>query len=573
MLRATAAVLAVGALAFALLRTLLDHDAVQGADFWNHYWYVWHQAEALKASGPTLFVHDNSAVFAPRYAFYGGTLYLVTAALGLAIGSVFTAYVATYFLAFGASYGGWWWLGRQAGLSRGAAHAPGLVFATAAYSVTLPVFRGAWGEYVAVSALPPLVASALSVLRADRLRAGPAVVLAVSVIAFTGSHSLTILTGGTFLLIVTALSVAAIPQARRMLTRRGVRRVAAVAGPAVLVNAWFLLPAAAFQSHTLIAHQVDLWAQWLDQFDYLLSDARILTLTRDPSDQIVVTWGAFALPVLAMTWCAAGLLAARPRLGAPWVRAWFVVAIGAVLVIAVMTHPGLLRGPFLMLQFAHRLESIADLAIAGVVLVTLVLLRHRPPMMRRIAAGALGVIVAVSVVQAVLQAGYRRDLTGNLDIIASPSYYTPKGRTHIEDYFSGEVPIVSAGALPLVVFPPTALRHGAITVTPNLAGGQLVAANFGTMPQLVHLEGAHLVALDQRGYGILRIDDDVSPGGVRLTIRGANPPPVVIGRWLSVLGLLGLAANGVVLLRRSRETGRAEGREREALDRPTAAVG
>ena len=56
------------------------------------------------------------------------------------------------------AYGGFYWLGRLAGLGRFVAQVPALIFVTSAYYVTLIYGRGDWPEFVAVSSMPLLVA-------------------------------------------------------------------------------------------------------------------------------------------------------------------------------------------------------------------------------------------------------------------------------------------------------------------------------------------------------------------------------------------------------------------------------
>ena len=134
---------------------------------------------AIKANHlPSLFLNYPYGVLYPEYAFYGGTLYALTGTLSLALGNTPVAtYVLTYLLGFAAAYGGWYWIARMVGLGRWWSHVPGLVFITSAYYLTLIYARGDWPEYIAVSTIPLMVASGLSVLRADRLRLWPALVL------------------------------------------------------------------------------------------------------------------------------------------------------------------------------------------------------------------------------------------------------------------------------------------------------------------------------------------------------------------------------------------------------------
>lgn len=539
----------VAVLLVVLTRPLLFGGYQRGADFWVHYWYVWHQSEAIRSGGPSLFLYDPKSMFVPRYAFYGGTLYAITGALGLLVGSVLRAYVATYLLGSAAAYGGWWWLGRQAGLGRLAAHAPALVFATAAYSITLLNPRSDWPEHIGISMMPLLAASALSVLRADRLRLLPALALMVSTVLFFGSHNLTLLCGTTLLAGVTALSLLCVPQARRLVTRRGVARVAGVMVPALLVDAWFLLPDLAYNSDTFVALFKSLWRKWLHQFGYLVATPRLVALGRDTSDAVSASFGVYALPVLAMAWTVIATAASRPRLRQPWLQMLLVLTAVTVAVIAVMTHPGLLVGPFGMLQYSFRLESYINLAISGAVLAALVLVKDQPALTRRLCHSALAAIVTVSVIQAAGQVDARRDASGSFDLTANPRYYAPKGQTHAQDYGAGaSMPLADVSRLSSLRFSPDEVRAGSVSTEIVARAGQNRITNIVTVPQLVRVTGAHFVAGDKFGNMAIQIDRRPGPAGpVRITVSEADPPPVRYGRLLSILGLLGLAANLVAI--------------------------
>ena len=170
-------------------------------DWLNHLWYMWHQSITIRENHlPSLFLNYSNRVFYPHYAFYGGTLYALVGTLSLALGNApMETYILTYLLGFAASYGGWYWIARICGLGRWQAHAPGLVFITSAYYLTLIYGRGDWPEFLGVSMIPLMIAAVLSIIRADRLRLWPAVALTVSSVVFFGSHNLTMIWGSTLL--------------------------------------------------------------------------------------------------------------------------------------------------------------------------------------------------------------------------------------------------------------------------------------------------------------------------------------------------------------------------------------
>jgi hypothetical protein len=159
-----AALLLIGALS----RPLVFSGSYFGDVWLEHLWFLWQQSLAIRADHvPSLFVNYAYGVYYPHYAFYGGTLYALTGTLSLLLGNApLETYILTYLLAFAAAYGGWYWLARQAGVGRWRAHAPGVVFITASYYLTLIYERGDWPELVGVSVIPLMVASGLSVLRA-----------------------------------------------------------------------------------------------------------------------------------------------------------------------------------------------------------------------------------------------------------------------------------------------------------------------------------------------------------------------------------------------------------------------
>ena len=56
----------------------------------------------------------------------------------------------------------------------------------------------------------------------------------------------------------------------------------------------------------------------------------------------------------------------------------------------------------------------------------------------------------------------------------------------------------------------------------------------------------------------LQVDDDATPGEAHITVRGARTLPIVGGRILSALGLLGLAAIAAVIARAGLRRRRSE---------------
>src|ERR1700689_4615214 len=233
-----APVLLVGALTWPMLFT----NSVFYLDWLRHLWLISQQSLAIRANHiPTFFVSDARSIFEPIYAFYGGTIYTLAGALSLVLGEApVQAYILTYLMAFAAAYGGWYWIGRMANLGRWQAQIPGLVFVTCAYYLQILYATGDWPAFVGVSTIPLLIASALSVLRGDRIRVWPAIALIASSIGFFGSHSITILWGSTLMILTALAIVVCVSEARRQVTLAGATRVSGLVIPSLLVNAWYL---------------------------------------------------------------------------------------------------------------------------------------------------------------------------------------------------------------------------------------------------------------------------------------------------------------------------------------------
>src|SRR6516162_7592847 len=175
-------------------------------DFTNDIWFAGYQEHAIAAHlHPTLFLHtQQNGVFYPLFAFYGGTLFALTGALAAVLGgSTVLAFEVMTLAAIAAAYGGLFWLARQLGVEGVLAHAPAIVFVTSAYYVTDLYGKAAWAEFMAVSALPLLLAASLRLVR-GRWRAGPVACLVVASVVFSGSHNITLLWGSALALLALA---------------------------------------------------------------------------------------------------------------------------------------------------------------------------------------------------------------------------------------------------------------------------------------------------------------------------------------------------------------------------------
>jgi hypothetical protein len=550
---------------------MLFTDMGFGTDWLMHAWYLWHQSLTIRANHfPSLFINYSHSVFYPEYAFYGGTVTALAGTLSLLLGNApMETYILTYCIGFAAAYGGWYWMARMAGLGSWQSHVPGFVFITSASYLTILYGRGDWPEFIGVSAIPLMTAAGLSVLRADRLRILPAVALAGSGIVFFGSHSMTTLWGTTFLALVGLAILVCVPQARQEITGRGVIRVTIVLVPALLANAWFLLPETAYEARTLIGsgyqHGALYWKGMLERYMPLVAAGRLFTFSRATSGS--ETSLVFSLPVLVIVWVSVGaVMLLRVGSRGAWMRALVIFAGATILSLIVMTHAGIITAlprPYTILQFSYRLESYVLLGLSGAVLAVLVLARRNGTAQIKLWTWTLTPVLLVSLVGVIQQLGTlptekNRDL-----ILRSYQRALPpeaKSALALEDYDDIDRPSLEEIKTrpPGVTFPPTAVSHDHVSEIVHLPPGDLANSNVAGGPELVHVTGARIVGLDVEGNDVLEIDRRPGDASRRndhlptetLSLSVAQTLPVVLGRLLTLIAVAVLATEFAVLVAR-----------------------
>jgi hypothetical protein len=547
------AALLVGALTWPLLFTYSGF-----AGDWNHHlWLMWHQSLSIESGHfPSLFLNSSYSVFYPTYAFYGGTVYAVGGLLSLAFGGApVQAYVLVYVLDFAAAFGGWYWLGRMADLGRWRAIVPGLVFVTSTYYVVVIYVQGDWPEFTGISMIAPMVAASLSVLRADRWRTGPALALAASSILFFGSHNITILLGLTTLALGGLAVAVFVPDARRQLTRRGAARVGAVVVPAALVSAWYLLPTLAYDSRTRLGTEYAHAREALRSSTALVSLGHLFTFSRTSGPGIPPPYYlGLSLPVLAVAWVLAGVLILPwGNAQRTWVRMLLVCSALVVVVLIAMTHAGVLLalpGPYQLIQFTYRLETYVLLLLCAAILVALVLARGSSRRARIWSWMAIPVC-AVSLGGAIQQMS-ALPYPGQ-DRYTTLAYYGEVETGNNQDYLDASAPTISGAGLRSIDIPAEAVKDERVSFSIRARPGTLLATNIGGGSYLVHVTGAKPVGVSSQ-TGLMVLEVQSPPGGSAgsapqetITVNTGRSLPIVLGRVLSVVGVLALV--GLLLLR------------------------
>lgn len=523
----------------ALLAPMLLTERTFSTDWAHHLWLIWTQGLNIGDLGePSYFLQFNRGAFYPYYAFYGGTFYAAAGLVSWAA-SPKLAVIVAYALSLSASYLGWTWIARLVGLSGWRSQLPGCIAVTAPLAVTNLYGRGDIPEAVATGAIPLAIAAGISAFRGERLGLATAAAYVVAMVALTGTHTLTLAWGTTFLLIVAALLVAA---NRRIVGERW-RRAGALAGLSGLaagINAWVLAPLVLY--HTRLVEQEP---DPIGHTDYTAPE-RLFSVLRDagnPYPQFKADVVA-ALPVLALLWalvCGALYWRLLPAAGRK-VAAGLLVLGGVLL--SMILAPSLMEGlPNLLrfIQFPYRLVTYVDLCIVGLVTLALVAMQ-RDRVASHLPVYALAAIAALNVGLSVKQVFDARSWLREDWVLAYGGVYRPITWYAPPHFADGSAPVVEPSLARLRV--PVEDRRDAYAATypPGPAG--TVETNIATGDYLVEVSGAEPVGRTREGRMVLRLP--ASPDRPRrIEVRADWGAAVTAGRWVSVLSLLAAAGGAV----------------------------
>jgi hypothetical protein len=574
-------------------------------DFTNHIWLSWLAGRGLAEAGhPVYFINTTTAgVFEPWFAFYGGTLYTVAGGLSELIGGhPIVAYLAIAMLGIAGSYAGMLWLGRQLGLSRWMSHVPALVVVTSAYYVSNLYGRGAWTEFMACAAIPPMLASALKLTRAARWRPWPVLVFVVSTIVFTGSHNITLLWGTTVIALALAILWLALDRPREL----PFRRLAMVAGlglASLLVSAWFLVPDISYakdvQAHLETALgegaspaykaflgptlTFDTFGALFDPLRHVPPESTVPALYVQAPDWFLI-WALFAGPLLLWR---RGARAAAPRRAAgrggadprsrrgraaardsagrsaraatmtlrterTLLRVWVgAAALFAILVLMIMARPFWdgMPFPFNAIQFPFRLNTYVFYAVSALVLISaLALQRSAGEARMRVTARRLRVGLAAACVVSVGLCVWQEWVPSTLykasyrnrNAVLASATTMPRSWYDQGSYNDVSGPIV--GASRPLYFNASEVHGDRFDKWVNVPPGPApIQTNIVGGPYLVHMSG--LTQLGRNEYGFAVVRRTKSGGGpVHVVIEASHSGTIVFGWVLSILASLTVIA-------------------------------
>ena len=497
-----------------------------GPDYTNHLWLVWQQSLAISHSGhPTLYLQTPGGIFEPFYGFYGGTLYAVAGTVSALAGDhAYPVFIASIGAAAAFAYGGMWWLGRQLGLSRWVAHLPAFVVVTAAYYLADAYGRGAWPEFVALSAVPLFLAGGLRLLTAP-WRAGSVALFVVGTVAMTGSHNVTLLWSVLVIGPVAVVAWLVAGPARPSLRR--VASVAVLAAVAVGVNAWFLVLDLRHGSDTHVWLENTILVKNFASTFYFDNLGVVLDpLRRTPAQS--TTYGlAIAAPVAAFV---LGLVLVAlswdqlRRAGRSLRAIWLILLAAMVVLVGLMIMPAnwwtALGAPFINIQFPYRLSGWLLVAVAVQLAISLRFARALTGARRQVAI-VLGVaLIAATVVQATAQMYSGPRLDGNTYEGFRPrqgafangpttppvTWYAPY------DYGDGSLPLFAPPPNRAIILPTPSPGQRRLVVDVGLPPGRApIATNVAAGPYVVRVGGVRVVGRTDGGELVVR----PQPGGRR----------------------------------------------------------
>jgi hypothetical protein len=570
----------------AIITVLLAPMLFTSRAFWvdasNHLWLVLQQQRAFQASRwPTFFISsDRTGVASPLFSFYGGTGNAVVGAVSALLGGrTILADDLSWIYALVIAYVGFSWLSWQVGLRGAWVHAAGLVYVSSSYYLTDVYNRGDWGETMAISAFPLVVASAFWLLRAPRWRPVPVLALIVSTTTLTATHNITALWGATFLAILVVLLVVATWPASKAIPVRRVVGTVGVMVLASLVNAWYLLPDVAFAHRTALGSLPNPFVSgtrgtWFDNPSVIFNP---LPSSATPNAHV-------QLPMVVIAW----LLVAALLVGAALRRSerrllvgLAVVATGFVGLLLFEAPWSALPQPYLFTQFAFRVTTYVLLCVCGMTILLLLVGRRSTGAKR--ASIAAGLIVALGFG---LGLGVQQIWSADSALRDRHDALTRPGIAPASWYDQGSFADASAKLLAVVpgrrlTLNPALERGGRLTqvvdapagpepIVTNIAGGTyfvdvggVIPVGVTRVPQRLEVRGRETTA-GIRSYSyptdqfrmVVRRPPDHLIGPLRVTLAAASSFPIAAGRVLTLLSLVALLLVVVVVAVSSRRYGR-----------------
>jgi hypothetical protein len=547
-----------------------------GHDWTLHLWLIRQQQLNIEAMWhPGLFVSvSRLGVFYPIYAFVGSGLYSVGGVLAIVLGDrPALAYKLLYVVGFCIAYGGMTWLSVQLGLRGWRSQIPGLVFVTGASFIVDLAGRGDLGEFVALAAVPLLVAAGRSLFMSSRVRPSDLLAVVVATFFLTGSNNITLLWAAIFIAFLAIVCIVAF--APSGLPPIPWRRVVVLAGSGAIgagTNAWFLVDTFRYGRDTLISAQNEqsLPDGGLTRITLLFNPLRPASHSTSPwvrDWRVGLPWmfAAWALVIAVLLWRNREATAKRAFAA--------VFGVSLVYVVLVMRH-GLWKSlpPVLYnVQLTVRLVSWVLMATALLVLLALRWQATAPAAIRRWSTVALVAVSAFNVGAATWQVWRVRSeyvvddhevATGSTyaDEVVAARYDPPVSWSRGGDFRDVSGTEIATEPSRNLEVPARAIHRSRFAGVLNVPDGTLpFATNIAGGARYVTMTGIRAVGRTSDGLVVaVRAADAPATGPIRVTIQPVRSTVLRLGTIVSIVsGLLLLALTvwvlgGSVAIRRRR---------------------
>ncbi|HET7121321.1 MAG TPA: hypothetical protein VFI17_08750 [Solirubrobacterales bacterium] len=516
-----------------LLYPVLCTDRSYASDWGNHMWLIHMQGLDLSGLGePGYYLDSTLGFFYPYFAFYGGSMYTVLGVVSQ-LGSPNLAMVVVIAAAIALNFGGWLWIARLAGLDGWWAMLPGAIAVTTPYAVSNMYARGDIPEMLATSAIPLAAAAGLSCLREPQLRFWTAAAFVGALAVLTGTHTLTLIWGTTFLLMFAVVLAASDWRGARAHLRRGLRLVwLGLLG--IALNAWILIPLLLYHQRLREGGPDEL------SFTNVTEPAQLFSVLRHSASlnpDITADLNT-QLPVLALAWALVGGVACWLLL--PRSRKLLAAGLAAILgvFLLLILEPSLidkLPTTWRYIQFPYRLVTYADLAVVGLVTVVLVAMK-RAGTFGRVAVWLLAAIAAFGFAQSLAQNSDARSFLPNRSVAVESSFTPPPTWYAPLQFADASAPEVEPTLRRPLIIAPESGDHESYTVSypPGRAGS--AETNVFTWTYLVDVKGADPVGITSEGNMVVRLPASDRPRPV--TFSQHWEAPVTVGRWISLLAIV-----------------------------------
>jgi hypothetical protein len=549
-------VVVVGLLAMPLIVT----NRSFGHDWTLHLWLVRQQQLNIAAMGhPGLFISvRNVGVLYPIYAFVGSGIYTVGGALAIVLGGrPILAYKLLYLAGFVFAYGGMTWLSVQIGLRRWRSQIPGLVLLTGAYFITDLAGRGDLGEFVALSAIPLVIAAGRSLLTAARLRTRDLIAIVVAVFVLTGSHNITLMWGTIFVVFLVVVCFAAF--APDGLPPVPWPRVAALAGSGAIgagLNAWFLVPDLRYSLDTdiALANKGKVPRTLYATPNLLLNPFRpasrqISPYVRDVRFSLPWMFALWAVIVAVVVWRNQRQSSKRAFAG--------VLGVTLVYVVLIFWQAAWHRLPHLLwnIQFPWRLHAYVLLGTSLLVLLALGWQAKAPDRVKRSTTTVLLAFIVFNVGAATWQVWRVRSeyVRGPFEVPTGKSFVdqvvasrdeAPVSWNPHSQFLDVSTPLIATEKSRVLLIPETAVHRSKFSGVLPVPDGRLpFRTNISGGPDFVAMTGIHAVGRSKND-SIVAVRDADAPatGPIKVTIAPSDSALLQTGVGLSVVSAMLFAA-------------------------------